>query len=238
MTLNACPTKEAIIDAWAKVKTSNEALLRFGSLMEDLECYVDNSLLRDENGAIIGRRSGIKGWLQMEIPALYVVYTRVMAYKAAAKRMRQVLDIRDPLPLSAVLDACDTPSPDENGEKANQQLPAGNGFSNHSQKASIQYYGADEIMCERIGCGKKRLDKIDEVEVLRARAVYLEVMNPVGNGKRRQTALVKRLMALTDPEMIEESNMLEVWKADYKHKITVRTKSLWMRRLDVGARSG
>jgi hypothetical protein len=45
-------------------------------------------------------------------------------------------------------------------------------------------------------------------------------------------------MALTDPEMIEESNMLEVWKADYKHKITVRTKSLWMRRLDVGARSG
>ena len=48
-------------------------------------------------------RPGIKGWLQLEIPALYMKYKTVMAYKAAAKRMRQVLDIRDPLPLSAAL---------------------------------------------------------------------------------------------------------------------------------------
>ena len=56
-------------------------------------------------------------------------------------------------------------------------------------------------------------------------------MRPVGNGKRRQTALVERLVSLTDPEMVEEANMLESWKAKYKHKITVRTKSLWERRL-------
>ena len=71
--------------------------------MEDLECYVDNSLKRTDGGVIVGRQSGIKGWLQMEIPALYMKYKTVMAYKAAAKRMRQVLDIRDPLPLSAAL---------------------------------------------------------------------------------------------------------------------------------------
>ena len=63
----------------------------------------DNSLRRTDDGVIIGRRPGIKGWLQTEIPALYIKYKTVMAYKAAAKRMRQVLDIRDPLPLSAAL---------------------------------------------------------------------------------------------------------------------------------------
>jgi hypothetical protein len=72
---------------------------------------------------------------------------------------------------------------------------------------------------------------VDEVDILRARAIYLEVMKPVGNGKRRQTALVDRLVSLTDPEMVEEANMLESWKAKYKRKITVRTKSLWERRL-------
>jgi hypothetical protein len=72
---------------------------------------------------------------------------------------------------------------------------------------------------------------VDEVDILRARAIYLEVMKPVGNGKRRQTALVERLVSLTDPEMVEEANMLESWKAKYKRKITVRTKSLWERRL-------
>ena len=122
-TLNACPTREEILDAWKKVKDSNENLLRFGSLMEDLECYVDNSLLRDESGEIVGRRSGVKGWLQMEIPALYAVYSRVMAYKAAAKRMRQIIELRDPLPLSAVLDM----------GKVNQE------------KAALQDYGADEV---------------------------------------------------------------------------------------------
>ena len=229
MTLNACPTKEEILDAWTKVKDSNEALLRFGSLMEDLECYVDNSLLRDESGAIIGRRSGIKGWLQMEIPALYVVYSRVMAYKAAAKRMRQVLDICDPLPLSAVL-GDETPVAENANSAEKQHFDVGK-TEIIGKEASPQDYGADEILGKGIKCGGKRLCEVDEVDILRARAVYVEVMRPVGNGKRRQTALVERLVSLTDPEMVEEANMLESWKAKYKRKITVRTKSLWERRL-------
>jgi hypothetical protein len=122
-TLNPCPTREEILDAWKKVKNSNEDLLRFGSLMDDLECYVDNSLIRDDSGEIIGRRSGIKGWLQVEMPALYAVYSRVMAYKAAAKRMRQIIELRDPLPLSTVLDM---------------------GKGMHGE-ATMQDYSADEI---------------------------------------------------------------------------------------------
>ena len=229
MTHNACPTKEEILDAWVKVKNSNEDMLRFGSLMEDLECYVDNSLRRDEKGALIGRRSGIKGWLQMEIPALYVVYSRVMAYKAAAKRMRQVLDIRDPLPLSAVLG--DETSVDKDIKAAEILQTNCCKTERQGDEPIMQDYGTDEIMVEGMKCGGMQLCQVDEVTVLRARAVYLEVIKPIGDGKRRQTALVERLLALTDPEMVEETNMLESWKAKYKHKITVRTKSMWERRL-------
>jgi hypothetical protein len=251
MTLNRCPTRDEILDAWVKVKESNEDLLRFGSLMEDLECYVDNSLRRTEDGVIVGRRSGIKGWLQMEIPALYLKYTTVMAYKAAAKRMRQVLDISDPLPLSMVLgDAVRRPEPASHEDDA-QSRPA-NSENGHKRSGDgqTQDLGADEIQSEGAGHGlgircnvdgqheANRLCEADELEVLRARAVYLEVVKPVGDGLRRHAALTARLKSLTDPEMVEECNMLESWKSKYNHKITVRTKSAWGRRLAlvVGAR--
>ena len=238
MTLNRCPTREEILDAWVKVKESNEALLRFGSLMEDLECYVDNSLRRTEDGIIVGRRPGIKGWLQMEIPALYLKYTTVMACKAAAKRMRQVLDISDPLPLSAVLgDAISRPEPTSCADETEIRLACGgNGQEAHGE-GEIQDLGADEIQGEgarhglRGRCSADGLCEADEMELLRARAVYLEVVKPVGDGARRHAALVARLRSLTDPEMVEESNMLESWKSKYNHQITVRTKSVWERRL-------
>ena len=198
-TLNPCPTRMEVLEAWTHVKESPEALLRFGGLMEDLECYVDNSLRRRDDGVIVGRRPGIKGWLQTEIPALYMKYKTVMAYKAAAKRMRQVLDIRDPLPLSAA-------------------LPHGGANSD---------YGADEIYGRR----RKEMCEIDELEALRARAVCVEVMAGVGEGRRLTAALMRRLGELTDPERVEDANMLAGWRESYKRKITVRTKSLWGRRL-------
>ena len=238
MTLNRCPTREEILDAWVKVKESNEALLRFGSLMEDLECYVDNSLRRTEDGVIMGRRSGIKGWLQMEIPALYLKYTTVMAYKAAAKRMRQVLGISDPLPLSMVLgDDISRLEPASCADGTESCLACGgNGQEAHGE-GEIQDLGADEIYGEGARHGSKGrcnvdgLCEADEMEVLRARAVYLEVVKPVGDGARRHAALAARLKSLTDPDMVEESNMLESWKSKYNHQITVRTKSVWERRL-------
>ena len=274
MTLNRCPTRDEILDAWVRVKESNEALLRFGSLMEDLECYVDNSLRRTEDGVIVGRRPGIKGWLQMEIPALYLKYTTVMAYKAAAKRMRQVLDISDPLPLSMVLgDAVRRPEPASCADETERRPAHGGNGQETRGVAGTQDLGADEIqgegarhglrgrcsadrlcevdepcnakglykadrLCAMDGrsdvdglCEANRLCEADEMEVLRARAVYLEVVKPVGDGVRRYAALAARLKTLTDPEMVEECNMLESWKSKYQHQITVRTKSVWERRL-------
>jgi len=42
---------------------------------------------------------------------------------------------------------------------------------------------------------------------------------------------MRRLGELTDPERVEDANMLAGWRERYKRKITVRTKSVWERRL-------
>ncbi len=79
------------------------------------------------------------------------------------------------------------------------------------------------------------MNKIPELEVVRARAVWLEVVAGV---RGSPTALMERLDALTDPERVEEANMLAGWRAKYENKITARMKSRWWRRMarrrDVG----
>ena len=219
-TLSPCPTRLEILDAWTKVKDSPEALLRFGSLMEDLECYVDNSLRRTDDGVIVGRRPGIKGWLQLEIPALYLKYKTVMAYKAAAKRMRQVLDIRDPLPLSAALGETLDYGADEIQGRGSGKRGASDG---ETETGSRDGNAAQD--------GRKAMDEADELEALRARAVCAEVLAGIGDGHGMTTALLRRLGDLTDPERVEDANMLAAWRERYRRKITVRTKSSWGRRL-------
>ncbi len=184
-TTSPCPTREEILDAWVHRRDSHAAAVRFGSLVHDLECYVDNSLLRDEDGAIVGRRGGVKAWLQVNIPALYVRYTTVMRYKAMAKKLRQVVGLADPVPAEAVL------------AEPRAEVP--------------------------------------DLAVVRARAVWLEVVAGV---RGSPTALMERLDALTDPERVEDANMLAGWRAKYENEITARMKSRYWRRMarrrDVG----
>ncbi len=115
-TESPCPTREAILDAWTHAREGREAMLRFGSLLEDLACHVDHGL-RLAGGRIVGRAPGIKGWLRENIPALALRYTTVMRYKAAAKKLRQVVELPDPIPVAAVLD----------GAGAKEGAGAGNG---------------------------------------------------------------------------------------------------------------
>ena len=218
-TTNPCPTREAIFDAWVHRRDSHEAAVRFGSMVHDLECYVDNSLLRDEAGAIIGRRGGVKAWLQENIPALYVRYTTVMRYKAMAKKLRQVVGIADPVPAEAVLAEC----PHDGGEKKRDygtyEIPC-KGRKRSKDKQSSSDTSA--------GTRAKMREVVPDVTVVRARAVWLEVLKGV---RGSSTALIERLDALTDPERVEDSNMLAGWKAKYESEITVRMKSKWWRRM-------
>ena len=186
-TENPCPTKEQVLDAWLHAKDSHEAAIRFGGMLEDLECYLDNSLVRNEYGEIAGRCPGIKGWLKDNIPALYLKYSTVMRYKAAAKKLRQLAGISDPTPVSAIV-------PEQ--EEKSAQVRNGGGMPS--------------------------------LEIVKAMAIWREIS---GSAAKSATALMARIDALTDPEAVEDANMLRDWRERYEREITVRTKSRWWRRL-------
>ncbi|MBR3822342.1 MAG: hypothetical protein IKJ37_12085 [Kiritimatiellae bacterium] len=80
--------------------------------MEDLECYIDNSLVFGEDGRIVARKGGIRRYIQSEIPDLYKSYKTLMRYKALARRFRQAVGISDPVPAASVL-----PGEDENTDR-------------------------------------------------------------------------------------------------------------------------
>lgn len=103
-TINAAPTPEELLAQWAKVKGAPAEMIRFGSMLCDLEAYVDNSLLRNENGEIVGRNPGIRGWLNANCQPLAVRYKTVMGYKAMAEKFRQAVGLADPYPATLALD--------------------------------------------------------------------------------------------------------------------------------------
>ncbi len=103
-TLNAAPTPDELLAQWAKVKRNPEEMIRFGSMLCDLEAYVDNSLLRNENGEIVGRNPGIRGWLNANCQPLAVHYKTVMGYKAMAEKFRQAVGLAAPYPAAFALD--------------------------------------------------------------------------------------------------------------------------------------
>ena len=109
-TLNPKPTFDAIRAALRVARSSPESALRLGSLLEDLECFVDNTLIHDAQGQIVGRRGGIKRLLQREAPDLFEKYSTIMRYKAMAKRFRQACGSGEPVPPATLLPA---PNPDD-----------------------------------------------------------------------------------------------------------------------------
>jgi hypothetical protein len=187
------------------VRDSKEALVRFGSLMQDLECYVDNSLKFDKAGHIVGRNAGVKGWLRDNLPELYAHYSMAMRYKAAAKKLRQIVGLADPTPVAAVL---------VEGEGKGEGRRVGR------HKGNACNYGAEKFPAE---------DRVAPVvEVVRARAVYLEAMEGVPDVAARVMA---RIDALCDPERTDEAATLRSWREKYERAITVRRKESWWKRL-------
>ena len=224
-TESPCPTREAILDAWTHAREGREAMLRFGSLLEDLECYVDHEL-RIADGRIVGRAPGIKGWLRENIPALALRYTTVMRYKAAAKKLRQVVELPDPIPVAAVLDGAGAP----------EGAGAGNGTgtldgTGAEPKEGTRDYGAEKSQGSDAGearsaPGKSGIER--ETAILRARGVYLEAMEGVPDVVTR---VLERIDALLDPRRVEEATMLASWRARYARAVTGRTAARWRDRL-------
>ena len=224
-TVNACPSRDELLEAWRRVRDSKESLLRFGSMMQDLECHVDNSLRFDGAGRIVGRNAGVKGWLRENAPEMAAHYTSIVRYKAAAKKLRQIVGLADPTPVAAVLGAGGG-APLEAGDAAK-------GIScNHGAE---KYYTTrrKKIKNEHLASGSAKPmlsndNEVSPVEVVRARAVYLEVMDGVPDVAAKVMA---RIDALCDPERTDVAATLRSWREKYENAITVRRKSSWWRRL-------
>ena len=177
-TENPCPTKEQVLDAWLHAKDSHEAAIRFGGMLEDLECYLDNSLARNDDGVIVGRAPGIKGWLKDNIPALYLRYTAVMRYKAAAKKFRQIAGLVDPTPVSAAV-----PGP----------KPIGEATARRNSRAP------------KVQDGSRW--RTPEAEVVRAAAIWREVSDSAGKSATALIARIDALVdpeAVEDANMLRE----------------------------------
>ena len=240
-TDNACPTKEQILDAWIVRRRSHEDAIRFGSLIEDLECYIDNSLRRDEDGVIVGRNPGVKGWLRENIPALALQYTTVMRYKAAAKKLKQITELSDPTPVDVVLSpktadaegtkrdyGADEISEEEKGTawtvKDGMRKESGERIAQLGEIGSVTNATAVPFAGNAVQRLAHVTGDVPSVGVVRARAIWEEIVKGAGGSA---TALFERLDELTDPARVEDANMLAAWREKYANEITERTKRRW-----------
>ena len=97
-TLNPCPEPKALLVQYAKAKGNAREAVRFGSMLCDLEAYCDNSLVRNDDGEIVGRNPGVRGWLRRHCPELAAHYSNAMRYKGLAEKFRQAAGAGDPVP--------------------------------------------------------------------------------------------------------------------------------------------
>ena len=239
-TISDCPSKEAILDAFMHRKDSKEAAIHLGSLIHDLECYVDNEL-RFDRGKIIGRNAGIKGWLGENIPLLLQKYSTIMRYKAMAKKLKQLVELDDPMPAEVVLiDETSQSTEDSVNDNSENEITVRN-------KNCI----VDEVLVARVFRGFKggKGDKVGDVNkggmggngykccreerLLRAIAIYKEISEGVVGASQ----MMARIDAFLDPERVEEATTLAFLREKYQNEITVRNKSKWWRRL-IGGMKG
>ena len=103
-TNHACPTVQQLMEAFRVARQSPANMIRLGSLLEDLECYVNNKpYWSPETRQIVGRHGGIRQWLRENAPELSERYKTLMRYKALAIRIRQATGTKDPKPTSKLL---------------------------------------------------------------------------------------------------------------------------------------
>ena len=83
---NPIPTREALIHAYVHRHISEEAAIRFGSLVIDLEEHVRRTVTeRDANGRIAGVAGGVRKWLKANCPELLPHYHTCQRFKRKAQ---------------------------------------------------------------------------------------------------------------------------------------------------------
>ena len=90
------PTPEMLRKYWLASRNSLEGRLLLGSLMGDLAVTVDASYVRGDEGEIVGRQGGIKGWMERNAPEMLAHYKTLMHYKAVADKFRLYCGVQEP----------------------------------------------------------------------------------------------------------------------------------------------
>lgn len=154
VTLNAIPTADELKTQWAKVRESHEDMLRFGSMLCDLEAHVDNSLRYDRYGEFRGRAPGVKGWLAVHCPEIWLKYKTAMGYKQMALKARQAIGMDEPYPLSMAIECSVASSTEPSGEDAGS-----------ADKTTVETIGRQEVACCADGFGSGSSESVPEAVV-------------------------------------------------------------------------
>lgn len=109
------PSPCELLKAWEKAhhRGAVKEKMRLGAMMAVIEAAVDNGLLRNLDGEIVGRKSGVKGWLMQHCGALAPHYSTLMRFKAAADKLAIASGLSDPCPEEILL-----PEMEENTDNA------------------------------------------------------------------------------------------------------------------------
>ncbi len=90
------PSRERLLRCWEMSRDSLEGKILLGSLLGDADAVADHSYIRGDNGEIVGRRGGVRRWLDAICPELAPYYKTLMRYKAMADKFRRVCGLGDP----------------------------------------------------------------------------------------------------------------------------------------------
>ena len=90
------PSRELLLRCWEMSRESLEGKILLGSLLGDADAAADHSYIRGDNGEIVGRRGGVRRWLDAVCPELAPYYKTLMRYKAMADKFRRVCGLGDP----------------------------------------------------------------------------------------------------------------------------------------------
>ena len=90
------PSRELLLRCWELSRDSLEGKILLGSLLGDVDAVEDHSYIRGDSGEIVGRRGGVRRWLEATCPVLMKHYKTLMRYKAMADKFRRVCGLGDP----------------------------------------------------------------------------------------------------------------------------------------------
>ena len=105
-SINPMPKADDVVAAFEAARGRGRVAekIRCGSLLLDAEARVDSSLIRGTDGEIVGRKPGLRGWLEEVAPQLLKHYVTLMKYRRLAQSFREANEVGDPCPAALLLE--------------------------------------------------------------------------------------------------------------------------------------